>query len=108
MDKLHDLESIRQFIAGNTFAFLYVSSEGCSVCRHLRPKVEQLLGQFPRVVSRWAEVSEVPALAGELSVFTVPVLLMFVDGKETIRESRYVNLQELESKVERYYSLREA
>jgi len=105
MEKLKDIKELRSFIENNNMAFIYVSSWECSVCRELLPKVESMLSKYPIIASRHIETSEVPEIAGELSVFTIPVLLIFIDGKETIRESRYVIISELEGKISRYIEM---
>jgi len=105
MEKLKDIKELRRLIENNKIAFLYVSSWECSVCRELLPKVENVLGKYPAIACRHVEAEEIPEVAGELSVFTTPVLLMFIHGKEAIRESRYVMISELEDKIDRFIAM---
>jgi len=105
MKKLKNIIDVRNFIQDKEIAFLYVSSWECSVCRELLPKVESVLGKYPAIACRHIEAGEIPEVAGELSVFTTPVLLMFIDGKEVIRESRYVMISELEDKIDRFIAM---
>lgn len=44
---------------------------------------------------------DVPEVAGQFTVFTVPALLLFVEGKETIREARFVVMDDLHDKFTR-------
>ncbi|MGK7379153.1 thioredoxin family protein [Planococcus sp. 1R117A] len=59
---------------------------------------------FPRIQTRLANAEEIPELAGFLSIFTVPVLVLFADGKEILREARFVHMEEFKRKVEKIYS----
>jgi len=50
-------------------------------------------------------LAEAKELAAQKNVFTVPTILFYFDGKEYIRKARFVNFDELESEIERYYRL---
>ncbi|HAA63947.1 MAG TPA: thioredoxin, partial [Thermoanaerobacter sp.] len=43
--------------------------------------------------------------SGKFSVFTVPTVIVYVDGKEAIREARFISMDTLEEKISKYYSL---
>jgi hypothetical protein len=46
-----------------------------------------------------------PELAGEFHVFANPTLLVFFEGKEYIRKSKYVSIPELQSEIGRLYGM---
>ncbi|MGB8001147.1 MAG: thioredoxin family protein, partial [Anaerobacillus sp.] len=87
------VEVARQNREQQPLYFLYLHGTNCSVCHALLPQVEEVLADYPQIVSEKLNVQEVPESAGEFSVFTIPVLLLFVDGKEYIREARFVNIE---------------
>jgi len=99
----HSIDEIEQFIASNQLSFLYISQQNCSVCHGLEPQIKQLLENYPNIVARKVDASEVPEVAGKFSVFTAPVLLLFVYGKEYIREARFVQTAKLDEKLARIY-----
>lgn len=105
MKELNKIEDIKSFIKNNDLAFIYVSSKECSVCSVLLPKIEELLKKYPKIQICHVRLEEVPEISGEYSIFTIPVLILFIQGKETIRESRYVVMEELDRKVARYYNM---
>ena len=43
--------------------------------------------------------SNVEAIAGELSIFTVPVDLIFLKGKEMHRQARFIDMQSFEKQL---------
>lgn len=103
MQKLKTVEQVKSFIQKHQLAFLYISQPNCSVCHGLLPQVENMLTAYPRIKSAEINTNEIPEIAGYLSIFTVPVLLLFVEGKEYIREARIVHMDLLEEKIKKIY-----
>jgi thioredoxin-like negative regulator of GroEL len=62
------------------------------------------MNEFPRIETREVNAEEIPELAGFLSIFTVPVLVLFADGKEILREARFVHVDEFKRKIEKIYA----
>lgn len=62
-----------------------------------------MLNDFPKIQTKTVDITDQPELAGELSIFTAPVLLLFDQGLELLREARFVHLQELERKIGKIY-----
>jgi thiol-disulfide isomerase/thioredoxin len=89
----------------NQVVLLYFSLPDCGVCHAVRPKVEALLAERPDVGAYFIDLSLVPEATGRFEVFAAPTILMFINGRETIRESRYFSMDELEAKIDRYRSL---
>lgn len=102
-ERIKSIEHIETFITENRLAFLYFSRPNCSVCHGLLPQVQQLMNSYPQINTAHINVEEVQEVAGRFSIFTIPVLLLFVDGKEYIREARIVHLDLLEEKIRRIY-----
>ncbi|MBD8005339.1 thioredoxin family protein [Bacillus sp. Sa1BUA2] len=102
MNSVHSLEEIQTTINENKLTLLYISRPDCSVCHGLLPQVEELLEEFPSVASIHADADRIPEIAGEYSIFTVPVVLVFVEGKELIRKARFVPIGELREQLERF------
>lgn len=99
------LEALHAFIERYPLSFVYVSSTDCSVCHALFPKVQELLMKYPEIHLGRVDAQEVQEVAGALSIFTVPVLLLFVEGKEYVREARIVHTDLLDEKIKKIYEL---
>lgn len=84
---------------------LYFSLPDCGVCHAVRPKVEALLAGRPDIAAYFIDLSVLPEATGRFEVFAVPTVLLFIDGRETVRESRYFSMDELTAKIDRYLSL---
>lgn len=100
---LKSIEEIDNFISKARFALLYFSSDSCGVCASLFPKIEVLLKEYPAIELAKADIGQVPAVAGAYSIFTIPAILVFMDGKEIIREARHISVELLKERIERYY-----
>ncbi len=84
----------------------YFSHDQCNVCKVLKPKVEELLAnKFPKIKALYCNTQSAPEIAATQSVFAVPTIIVWFEGKETYRFSRNVGLQELEQALARPYSL---
>jgi thiol-disulfide isomerase/thioredoxin len=106
-NELFSIEEVEQFVNNHRLAFLYISKTNCSVCHALLPKVKEVMAEFPKIQIAFITVDNVPNIAGHLSIFTAPVLILYVDGKEVLREARFVHVEQFKEKVEKIYFLTE-
>lgn len=103
---IQSLKELNQVIASTPAVLLYFSTPECKVCKVLKPKVKQLLREkYPDIVFHYINCESLPDAAALFSVFTVPTLLVYFDGKETIRKSRYVGINELDDALHRPFQL---
>jgi thioredoxin 1 len=103
---IYNLEALQELMSEKRGLVLYFSNDMCSVCRVLKPKVEDLLAdQFPEMELRYIDTDKSPLLSGQYSVFTIPTILIFFDGKEQARLSRNISLHQLTETIARPYSL---
>lgn len=105
MSKTYLKEEIEALINTNEILLLYFSSKSCGVCKVIKPKLDEMLKAYPKLKSLQIDVEGNIKLAAAYSVFTLPAVIVFVNGKETIREARYINLEEIENKIDRYCKL---
>jgi len=100
---LTSIEDTDHFIKNNDLAFIYITMPNCSVCHGLQPQIEEMFEKYPEIQTRTIDASEVTEIAGKFNVFTAPVLLLFVEGKEYVREARIVHTDAFEEKISRIY-----
>lgn len=98
-----ELENLKQ----SAPAFiLYITDGSCIVGENIGPKLEKLIaGQFPKLQLHYVYTSLAPDIAAQLSVFVIPTVLVFFDGKLYIQKSRTFSLEQLKSELQRYYDL---
>ena len=106
MEGIYNMEALQDSINSSQGILLYFSSESCSVCKVLRPKVSELLRhKFPRMHSLYVDIEKSPVIAGQFRVFTIPTLLIYFEGKEQVRFSRNIGMHQLEEAIDRPYQL---
>jgi len=105
----HILNSIANFeqVKKTEKAFvLYITDGTCNVGESVTPKLEKLITeQFPKLSIYYTYTSQTPKLPAQLSVFTVPTVLVFFEGKLYIQKSRSFSLEELRQEIDRYYKM---
>ena len=103
------IESIKEFewtLAQHDAVLAYFSTEICSVCKVLKPKVIKMVSEsFPKMKMIFIESDKFPELAAQNRVFAAPTIVVFFAGRETIRKSRAFGVDELAREIQRPYSL---
>jgi len=105
MEELISIDAIERFIANHRLSFLYVSRQDCSVCHAILPKLRELLERFPSISLGHIQAETVGEIASKYLIFTAPTLLFFIEGKEMLREDRFVQFGVLERKLENLIEL---
>lgn len=106
MENVHSVQEFEAILAGNEAVLAYFSTQTCSVCKVLKPKVAEMLAEtFSEIKMIFVESDRFPELAAQNRIFTAPTVLVFFDGRETIRKSRAFGIDELRSEIQRPYSI---
>jgi len=101
-----DINGFHQLIHSKIAVFALFSTPDCAICHALRPKLQTLLSvQFPAIHFVEINSAESPDIAAQYGVFTSPVMIVFFEGKESIRKIRNVSLPELTDWLQRPYAL---
>lgn len=74
---------------------LYFTTTTCNVCKSIFPRLEALMQAYPQKLYK-IDAEQFPELAGQNRVFTVPTILVMADGKEVLRESRFIDFQKIQ------------
>lgn len=105
-DNIHETEELEIIISANIGVLVYFSTIKCSVGEALEPKVLELIkNDFPKIATYFVDMNASPRLAAEYSVFVEPTILIFFDGKETLRKSRHISIQDLSQSISRIYKI---
>jgi thioredoxin-like negative regulator of GroEL len=86
---------------------LYFWNASCSVCGPLYKKLKHLVeDEFPNLTIQKIDIANHPDLRAKYQVFSSPLVLLLLDGKEYLRSSGNVSLHELRQKIQRIYQLK--
>lgn len=75
-------------------------SDTCQPCGALETKLGAWVKEHEGIDYSYVSVELEPAKAAQQSVFTVPAIVVYMDGKELMRRAGYFNLDELLEQVE--------
>jgi thioredoxin-like negative regulator of GroEL len=100
------LEELQNTIRTEVGVLLYFSGENCNVCHALRPKFKELFdAEFPALKQIYLDAHENAEISAHFQVFSVPTMMVFLDGREFAREGRSVSLHQLKEKLQRPYEM---
>ncbi len=99
-------EEFNDVIKDNLGVLFYFSTISCSVGEALEPKVIDLLEEeFPKIPFYFVDLNASPEISANNNVFVEPTILVFFDGKETLRKSRHISIPDLYGAIERIYKI---
>ncbi|MFS0687852.1 thioredoxin family protein [Sporosarcina sp. 179-K 8C2 HS] len=99
---MEEIGSFKQWLdisASEPQLLLFVKTDHCSVCEGLYPQVASLQEQYPIPFYK-VNAAQVPEMAGQLALFTAPVVLLFHKEKETARFARFVQIEQLKYRLD--------
>lgn len=106
MEAINSFQEFEKVLAEQDAVLAYFSTEACSVCKVLKPKVSAMVSEsFPLMKMVFVESDKLSELAAQNRVFAAPTVIVFFAGRETIRKSRAFGIDELKSEIQRPYSL---
>lgn len=99
------MEMMHELIENKEMLLVYFGSNSCSVCVDIKPKIKEMLKKYDKIKYVHVDVNESVKIAAQYNIFTIPAVLVFINGKETIREARFISIKILSDKISRYYDL---
>lgn len=100
------VEEIEQIIKQEMAVMLYFSAPTCNVCHALKPKLlEAIEKNFETFEIVSIDTSTCQEVAAHFSVFAIPTVLVFLDGKEFLRKSRHMSIDEVVREIQRPYEM---
>ncbi len=105
-NELKDIEQLEEHILREEAAIIYFYNDNCAPCISLRPKVIKMVEeQFPNMKLAFVNAEKYPNLPARYNIFANPTLLLFFNGKEYRRESKYISISQLSLAIERPYNM---
>lgn len=106
MDSVTLLSDFKSFLSANEAVLAYFTTESCSVCKVLKPKVVEMAAiSFPLLKMKFIDCDLNPEISAAFQVFASPTILVFFDGRESIRKGRTFSVELLQSEIGRQYSI---
>ena len=92
---LSSAQHLQNVMAEKDPILLYFSTPHCNVCHAMWPKLLSALADYPYSLIE-VDASRYPDLAGQHRVFVAPTVLVFYEGKEILRESRFIDIEKIQ------------
>ena len=103
---IDSLSEFQKITHDNYAIFIYFSQDDCNVCKALKPKVKELISnEFEKIKLCYVNIYNNPEIGAQNGIFMVPTMLLLFEGKEFLRISRNIGLEELREKIKRPYNL---
>lgn len=96
MTNFQTIEELVAHIEEQRVLLLYIKTENCGVCDVMLQKVSNLLKPYQNVEKVVISLEDMREISGKYLVFTAPTVLLFYEGKEILRESRFISLEKIE------------
>ena len=87
------------------FSFIYITTKDCNVCKILQPKLHELAKNYNGANFHLIELDDHKDASGYFMAFSIPTFLVYAEGSELIRTARHLNIEEIKSKLDRYYPM---
>ena len=101
-----DLTSIQNEIKANSAVLIYFFSNNCAPCISLRPKIQALISEdYDKIKMILIDSEQHPEITAHYGVFANPTLLLFFEGNEHLRWSKYVSVSQIAEAIDRPYNL---
>lgn len=101
-----NLEELNMLIKEEVGVLIYFSGEHCNVCHALRPKFRELFdAEFPKLKQIYLDAQEYAEISSHYNVVSLPTMLVFLEGREFVREGRSVSLHKMTEQLKRPYMM---
>lgn len=103
---MQNIEEIQNSIQEHPTVMLYFSAPTCNVCHALKPKLlEAISKNFEKFEVISIDISTSQEIAAYFSVFAIPTVLIFLEGREFLRKSRHMSVDEVIREIKRPYEI---
>ena len=106
MIQIQNQEELKHEIDSKEPILIYFSGENCSVCKVLKPKIqEEVKKNFPKMKIFEVKTDESLELTAQFMIFSIPATIIYFDSKEFKRYGRNMSIPLFIEDLKRPYSL---
>lgn len=98
---LKTYEEIKETI-NKDFVMILAKSHTCTACNSILGMLEQNIPNLSEIELYSVFIDDLEQFRGDHLIFSVPTVLIFSDGKELLRESRYINYDKITRLINLY------
>lgn len=94
MKIIESYDDFLEIIKGD-MTVIIAKTKTCVVCKPLSEKLRIFMIDYPTIPSYQLYLEDVEMFQGQQLVFTVPTIIVYSNGKEILRESRFIDFDKL-------------
>jgi len=105
---MYEVTDIEQFekIKISGAVFILFGGKQCNVCHALRPQLENMLeSNYPDITSVYIDCEVSPDICAQNSVFSLPVVQFYIEGKRVTEFARSFSVEQLRQSMYRSYAM---
>ena len=100
-------QSLEELVQEKTIVILEIGSTRCSACAAIKNKLSATVPENENIVSYYMSLDNHPEIASSLQIFSAPAVLVYVQGKLTIKEAGCFSLENIFMKINQYLEILE-
>ncbi len=89
-------------VLNKDFAMIIAKSHTCTICNTILDTLKRNVSNIDEIEKYAIYIDDMDQFRGDHLIFSVPTVLIFSDGKELLRESRYINYTKIERLIEMF------
>lgn len=89
-------------IINKNLVMILAKTHTCSSCQTIANTLENNVANYHEIEKYAIYVDDIEQFKGEHLIFSVPTIIIFSEGKELLRESRYVNYAKIDRLIEMF------
>lgn len=106
LNRIDTIEQAETLVRSNEALLIYFYNDHCAPCLSLRPKVIELINDsFPEMKLYFVDSARKSEIAAHYHSFSNPTIIIFFDGKEHRRFSKYISTSQLAEEIGKPYSI---
>lgn len=101
MQVLKNMNEIEKVMNKN-LVMIIAKSHTCSACQTILNVMQHNIKNLDQIEIHNVYIDDVDEFRGKHLIFSVPTVLIFSEGKELLRESRYINYAKIQRLIEMF------
>ena len=107
MKQLENREELELLLSQESPVILQFGSDTCGPCHAIRQRIDRWNREHSQVQTLYIPIEKYRALAAQWEIYSVPSLIVMIEGKVTVRQSGVFSLDQILDQTERLLKLRE-
>jgi len=103
MNQINNMDEANKVI-NKDFVMVIAKTHTCTICNTILNSLEHNIPNLSDIEIHNIYIDEVDEFRGQHTIFSVPSVLIFSNGKELLRESRYINYSKIQRMIGLYTS----